>query len=382
MTISHLRFGPQPIHAPYLITPGQLRRLPPVQLPRALRCPDAGRAGRRLPAQQRLRPGRGLGPPAAARCRQTSSTSSSGSTSSTPTRWPAKTGMGGRINTIMQTCFFAISGVLPREQAIDAIKKSIEKTYGKRGEAVVQIELRRGGPDPGPPARSHGAGRGHQHASTCAPAVAAGAPDFVQNVTAADDRRPRRRAARQRHAGRRHLPHRHRAVGEAQHCRWRSRSGTRTSASSAASASWSARTPSSARRSIRAAALAGAPATFKSSPARWKEFTDQQYTLQVAPEDCTGCALCVEVCPAKNKTREPACKAINMAAAAAPARRRARQLGVLPQPARGRSARARTPPPSRTRSCCSRCSSSPAPAPAAARRPTSSCCRSSSATAR
>ena len=49
-----------------------------------------------------------------------------------------ETGMGGRVNTIMQTCFFAISGVLPREQAIDAIKRSIKKTYGKRGEAVVQ----------------------------------------------------------------------------------------------------------------------------------------------------------------------------------------------------------------------------------------------------
>ena len=49
-----------------------------------------------------------------------------------------KTGMGGRINTIMQTCFFAISGVLPREEAIAAIKNAIEKTYGKRGESVVQ----------------------------------------------------------------------------------------------------------------------------------------------------------------------------------------------------------------------------------------------------
>ena len=49
-----------------------------------------------------------------------------------------ETGMGGRINTIMQTCFFAISGVLPREEAIAAIKNAIKKTYGKRGEAVVQ----------------------------------------------------------------------------------------------------------------------------------------------------------------------------------------------------------------------------------------------------
>ena len=49
-----------------------------------------------------------------------------------------KTGMGGRVNTIMQTCFFAISGVLPRNEAIEAIKHSIEKTYGKRGESVVK----------------------------------------------------------------------------------------------------------------------------------------------------------------------------------------------------------------------------------------------------
>ena len=52
-----------------------------------------------------------------------------------------KTGMGNRINTIMQTCFFAISGVLPREEAIEEIKKSIKKTYGKRGEAVVKQNL-------------------------------------------------------------------------------------------------------------------------------------------------------------------------------------------------------------------------------------------------
>ena len=52
------------------------------------------------------------------------------------------TGMGGRVNTIMQTAFFAISGVLPREQAIEEIKRSIKKTYGKRGEAVVQQNYR------------------------------------------------------------------------------------------------------------------------------------------------------------------------------------------------------------------------------------------------
>ena len=62
-----------------------------------------------------------------------------------------KTGMGGRINTIMQTCFFAISGVLPRDEAIKEIKKSIKATYGKRGEAVVQQNFCRGGCHPRPP---------------------------------------------------------------------------------------------------------------------------------------------------------------------------------------------------------------------------------------
>ena len=52
-----------------------------------------------------------------------------------------KTGMGSRVNTIMQTCFFAISGILPREEAIEQIKKSIKKTYGKRGEAVVKMNF-------------------------------------------------------------------------------------------------------------------------------------------------------------------------------------------------------------------------------------------------
>jgi pyruvate-ferredoxin/flavodoxin oxidoreductase len=61
-----------------------------------------------------------------------------------------------------------------------------------------------------------------------------------------------------------------------------------------------------------AAVLSDAPATFKSTPARWKEFANLKYTLQVAPEDCTGCGLCIEVCPAKNKT-ETRLKAINMA---------------------------------------------------------------------
>ncbi len=74
-------------------------------------------------------------------------------------------GMGTRINTIMQTCFFAISGVLPREEAIAQIKKSIKKTYGKRGEAVVAEELCRGGSRAGASGKSRAAGGGYVGAS-------------------------------------------------------------------------------------------------------------------------------------------------------------------------------------------------------------------------
>ena len=77
------------------------------------------------------------------------------------------TGMGGRINTIMQTCFFAISGVLPRDEAIAQIKKAIEKTYGKRGPDVVRQELRGRRRDPRQPARGEGARHGDRRRARC-----------------------------------------------------------------------------------------------------------------------------------------------------------------------------------------------------------------------
>ena len=125
------------------------------------------------------------------------------------------------------------------------------------------------------------------------------------------------------------------------------------------------------RAKVYAPAVAGRthPPAFKSAPARWREFgTDSHYTLQVAPEDCTGCGLCVEVCPVKNKS-EARHKAINMAPQAPLRDAGGGELGLLPRPAGGRTGTRSTRARSRTSSCCSRCSSSPAPAPAAARRP-------------
>jgi len=137
MTTSHLRFGPNPIHSTYLITRASFVALPQFQLPREDECLEAAIPGAvfllnspysaaevwdKLPKtmQQEMIAkkiefyvidGYKVGP---------------------------RSRNGTRINTIMQTCFFAISGVLPREEAIEQIKKAIKKTYGKRGEAVVQ----------------------------------------------------------------------------------------------------------------------------------------------------------------------------------------------------------------------------------------------------
>ena len=90
--------------------------------------------------------------------------------------------MGARINTIMQTCFFALSGVLPRDEAIEQIKYTIKKTYGRKGEEVVQEEHRRGGPDAGQPVRGQGARPGHQHARNCPPPSRADAPKEIADT--------------------------------------------------------------------------------------------------------------------------------------------------------------------------------------------------------
>ncbi len=223
-----------------------------------------------------------------------------------------ETGMGGRLNTIMQTCFFAVSGVLPKDEAIAAIKHTIEKTYGKRGEAVVKKNFDAVDQTLAHLAEVNLAGRTvSPTAPALRPPVAAEAPAFVQAVTA-------KIIAGQGDA----LPVSAMPVdgtfptGTAQ---WEKRN------LALEIPVWDPAVCIQCGKCVLVcphavirekvydpAQLAGAPETFKSAPARWKEFSTQSYTLQVSPEDCTGCALCVEVCPAKNKS-ETRLKAINMA---------------------------------------------------------------------
>ena len=218
-------------------------------------------------------------------------------------------GMGSRINTIMQTCFFAISGVLPREEAIAAIKKAILDTYGKRGEAVVQKNY-----------AAVDAALAHMHevkvpAKVTAlfdmlPAVSPQAPKFVRDVLGTivtgngdslpvsampiDGTFPTGTAMWEKRNIAKEIP-----VWDEALC---IQCGKCVLVC-----------PHAVIRAkvYDSSLLKNAPETFKSSKPRWREFETLKYTLQVAPEDCTGCKLCVEVCPAKSKS-EVKHKAINM----------------------------------------------------------------------
>jgi pyruvate-ferredoxin/flavodoxin oxidoreductase len=222
-----------------------------------------------------------------------------------------ETGMGGRINTVMQTCFFAISGVLPRDEAIAAIKHAIEKTYGKRGEAVVQKNF---AAVDSTLDRLHEVRVPGRVTSTFdrRPAVPAVAPGFVREVTA-------RMIAGEGDL----LPVSALPPDGTYPCgttKWEKRNialeiPVWDEALCIQCGKCVLVCPHAVIRAkvVAADALAGAPPTFKTAPARWREFPDALFTLQVAPEDCTGCSLCVEVCPAKSKS-EVRHKAINMVA--------------------------------------------------------------------
>ncbi len=220
-----------------------------------------------------------------------------------------QTNMGSRINTIMQTCFFAISGVLPREQAIEQIKKSIKKTYGKKGDQVVQQNFQAVDqtlanlfevkvPDK------------VSSMIEMPPVVSEHAPEYVRKVTARmiegkgdtlpvsampiDGTFPTGTAQWEKRNIALEIP-----VWEPDICIQCNKCVIICP-----------------HASIRVkvydpAGLTDAPPTFKAVDFKSAEHKGTKYSLQVAPEDCTGCGLCVEFCPAKSK-KEAKVKAINM----------------------------------------------------------------------
>ena len=245
-------------------------------------------------------------------------------------------GLKGRINTIMQTCFFAIMEPLPQAAAIERIKKAVAETYGKKGAellrrngAAIDATLARLAPVR-VPARTSAVERRPA-------AVPPDSPDFVQRVTAVlmaghGDRLPvsafpvdgtwptgttrfeKRNLAAE-------IP-----VWDASICIQCNKCALVC--------------PHAAIRAsvFEPSLLEGAPPTFKSDRFRGADFEGWRYTIQVAPEDCTGCSLCVQFCPAKDKSN-PKHKAIDMAPQA-PLRDAEREnyaffLG-LPEPDRSR----------------------------------------------
>ncbi len=307
-TVSHLRFGKEPIHAPYLIREAgfiachKFNFIEKVQMLRhaqtgatfLLNSPfDVKEVWERLPRpvqeqiiEKKLKfyviDGSGVAQAA---------------------------GLGVKINTIMQACFFALSGVLPKEEAIERIKKSIEKTYRKKGKAVIEqnfrvvdaalenlfevkVPVKATGDNPLPPT------------------VSPEAPEFVQQVTAMmmrgdGDELPVSK-----------LPID--GTYPSATTRWEKRN------ISDLVAQWeqdiciqcgncSFVCPHSVIRSkfYNREHLKQALEEFPSAPINARGFPETRYTLQVSVEDCTGCNLCVEVCPVTDPDDESA-KAINL----------------------------------------------------------------------
>jgi pyruvate-ferredoxin/flavodoxin oxidoreductase len=308
VTISHLRFGPQPIHSTYLIDRANFVACHQFTLLDRLQVLKTAEPGAAFLLNSPYGPEEVWN-----RLSRTVQEQIIGKKLRffviDGHKVAREAGMGGRINTVMQPCFFVLSGVLRRDEAIAAIKAAIVKTYGKLGEAVVQKNI-----------EAVDRALDHLHevrvpaevTSTfdLRPPVPAEAPDFVRNVTA-------KMIARQGDD----LPVSALPVD-----------GTYPSGTTKWEKAnialeipvWDPEIciqcgkcvlvcPHSVIRAkvVEPALVGNAPATFKSTPARWREFANLHYTLQVSPEDCTGCSLCVEICPVKNKT-EVRLKAINM----------------------------------------------------------------------
>ena len=220
-----------------------------------------------------------------------------------------ETGMGTRINSIMQTCFFAISGVLPREEAIQKIKEAIQKTYGKKGDEVVRRNFEA---VDGTLANLYEVTVPGQVTTDRrrSPIMSPAAPDFVQRVTAVmasgqgdllpvsafpvDGTWPTGTTKWEKRNIAQEIP-----IWEPDVCIQCNKC--------------SLVCPHAAIRAkvFEPAQLAGAPASYRSTDFKAKDFAGAKFTIQVAPEDCTGCGICVNVCPAKDKAN-PKRKAINM----------------------------------------------------------------------
>jgi pyruvate-ferredoxin/flavodoxin oxidoreductase len=218
-------------------------------------------------------------------------------------------GLGAYTNTILQTCFFAISGVLPRDEAIEQIKKAIKKTYARKGEIVIRQNF---AAVDGTIARLGEVKVPHAVSSTFdrPPIVPLDAPEFVRNVTAlmmegrgdeipvsllpVDGTFPSGTAAYEK-----------RNIGDLVP-KWEPDLCIQCGQCSFVCPHAVIRA-----RYYHEDKLAGAPQTFKSAVVNARGYPEARFSLQFYVEDCTSCGLCIEACPAQSPS-DPAFKAINL----------------------------------------------------------------------
>ncbi|MGE9271588.1 MAG: pyruvate:ferredoxin (flavodoxin) oxidoreductase, partial [Verrucomicrobiales bacterium] len=307
-TVSHLRFGKSPIQSPYLIEEAEFVAVHQFSFLEKYDCLALAAEGATVLLNSNYRPDK-IWDHLPARVQKQLVTKRLRLFVIDAYRIARETRMGGRINTIMQTCFFQLAGVLPPDQAIRMIKESIQKTYGKRGEAIVQMNY---------DAVDASLAALHEipfpdvitRRDTLHPLIPADAPDFIREVTARllanegeelpvsafppDGIFPAGTTRYEKRNIAREVP-----VWEEDLC---IQCGKCVAVCPHAVIRGKVYEPER---------LASAPETFKSADAKWRELPGKRFSLQVAVEDCTGCTLCVEACPAKDRSRVGR-KAINM----------------------------------------------------------------------
>ena len=311
MTISHLRFGPKPINSTYLIGNDEATFVAchqPTFLARYDMLDKARRGGVFL--LNSSTPADRVWDELPRKMQQTMIEKELSFYVIDAYGIAAETGMGRRINTIMQTCFFAISGVLPKDEAIAHIKHAVEKTYGKKGQRLLDRNFKA---IDATLAGLHQVQVPSQVSSSFErpPVVPVDAPEFVQRVTAtlmaghgnqlpvslmpADGTWPTGTTRFERRNLALKLP------------RWDEQLCTQCGKCPLVC-------PHAAIRAkvYPAELLEGAPTGFRSAPIKGKDFPEgHRVSYQIAPDDCTGCGLCVEVCPIRDR-HTPDHKALDM----------------------------------------------------------------------
>ncbi len=312
-TISHLRFGDAPIDAPHLIDSADFVAVHHFDLLRTMRTVDVARPGATVLVNSRW-PAETLWDHLPVEVREIIAERDLDLWTIDATKVARAAGLGGRINTVMQPCFFFLSGVVEQDQAIARIKESIERTYGKRGRIVVErnfaavdsaIEALQRVDWRAAAAAARDADGAHRM-----PPLPDAAPEFVRRVTATmlrgegdtlpvsalpvDGEWPTGTTRWEKRAIAQDIP-----IWDPSIC--------------IDCGKCAIVCPHSAIR-IKLASeeeLAGAPDTFQSKPYKDRNLTGHRLIVQVAPDDCTGCGICVDVCPARSKT-EVKHKSINM----------------------------------------------------------------------